>query len=297
MRNTAKAVTTALLLAVGLLSGCTHAQPESTPAAAPPPLSEPAVDMVTRSGSYPDQLWRVTTADEKLTEQCMRAAGFTWAGGARPPARHSGAEALADARQNGYGMSDTAPPPTTATETHTATDDDRRLRVALLGPDNDLAQLAIDGHAAYWFPRTGCAAQAHIAIYGSLDNWARISYIPQEINLTLSDQAQSDPRYQTTLQHWKTCMATHNYTYASPTDILNELATKYRTDPEPLTQRRSAEITIAVQDLTCDQQVGLTSTQDTLRRDYAQQLDPSDRAELTRLTQLFTQARQRASLP
>lgn len=295
MRDTAKAVMTALLLAVGLLSGCTHTQPESTLTAPPAPLSDAALDMVTRSGGYPDQLWRVTLAEEKLTERCMRAAGFTWTGSTQPPARHSGAEALADAHRNGYGMSDPSPPPTAAEETHAAEDDDPRLRAALLGPDNDLAQLAINGHAAYWFPRTGCAAQAHIAIYGSLDTWARISYIPQEINLTLSDQALSDRRYQAALHQWRTCMARHHFKYASPTDILNKLAAKYRNDHEPLTRRRAAEITIAVQDVTCDQHVGLTSTHDTLRREYAQKLSPSERAELTRLTQLFAQARQRTS--
>jgi hypothetical protein len=290
MRDTAKAITMTLLLAVGLLSGCTHTQPESTPAARPAQLSEAALDMVTRSGSYPDQLWRVTIAEEKLTERCMRAAGFTWTGGTRPPTRHTGAEALATARRNGYGMSDASPPPAAAERRRAATDDDPRLRTALLGPDNDLAQLAIDGHAAYWFPRTGCAAQAHIAIYGSLDTWARISYIPQEINLTLDGQALSDRRYQATLQQWRTCMTTHHHTYTSPTDIINKLATKYRSDREPLAHRRSAEIKIAVQDVTCDQQVGLTSTENTLRREYAQKLNPSERAELARLTELFAKA-------
>jgi hypothetical protein len=292
MFDTAKAVITASLLAVGLLSGCAHTQPESTPTG---PLFEAAVDMVTRSGSFPDQLWRVTTAEEKLTERCMRAAGFTWTGDTPPPTRHGAAEVLADARQHGYGMSDDPPSPTAADKTRVAADEDPRLRIALLGPGNDLAQLAIDGHAAYQFPRTGCAARTHIAIYGSLETWARISYIPQEIDLTLSNQAQSDRRYQAALQQWRTCMATQHYAYASPADILDKLAARYRDDHEPLAQRRAAEITIAVQDATCDQEVGLTSTEDALRREHAQELSSSERAELIRLAGLFAQARQRAS--
>jgi len=90
-------------------------------------------------------------------------------------------------------------------------------------------------------------------------------------------------------------MAAHHHTYASPTDIVDKLAVRYRSDNEPLAQRRVKEITIAVQDVTCDQQVTLTSTYDTLRREYAQRISPSERAELTRLTELFAQARQRTS--
>jgi hypothetical protein len=285
--DTARAVVTATLLATGLLSGCARNSP------APPDtsLSEAAVDIATQSGAYPDQMERVSLAENKLIERCMRGAGFTWSGAARRPARPSDAEVLANARRNGYGMSaagSPSAPPGTA-------DDGPRIRAALLGPDDDLARLVIDGRAAYWFPRTGCAAQAHIAVYGTLDDWARVSYVPPEIDLILGEQAESDDLYQAALGQWRTCMATHHHTYASPAAVPTELAAKYRTDDEPLAQRRAREITIAVDDATCAQQVGLTATRNALRRQHAQQLSSPQRAELARLADLFTQARRRTS--
>ncbi|MBE8516879.1 hypothetical protein ILP97_05005 [Amycolatopsis sp. H6(2020)] len=251
--------------------------------------------MVTHSGSYPDRLWRVATAEDRLIERCLRAAGIAWTGDTPPPIRRSAAEVLADARRHGYGMSDPAQPPTAAEEKRAAQAEDPRFRTAMLGPENDLAQLAVGDHTAYWFPRTGCRAQAHITAYGSLDTWARIFYVPQEFNLLLGNQARADRQYQATLQKWRTCMAAHQHTYASPTEIVDELAARYRHDGEPLGQRRAEEIEIAVQDVTCDQQVELTTTYNALRREYARRIGPSERAELTRLTQLFEQARLRTS--
>jgi hypothetical protein len=226
----------------------------------------------------------------------MRVAGFTWTGSARPPTRRSAAQELADARRHGYGMSDTAAPADPAEKPADKAAGDRRRQAALFGPDDAYAQLAIDGQVSYRFPRTGCMAQAHIAVYGSLDAWARISYVPQEINLTLGGQARSDPRYQSALKRWQACMAAQHYTYASPPALMTQLTTKYRNDHRTLAQRRSAEIKLAVRDVTCNQQTGLNSTEARLRREYAQRLGPAERTELTALTQLFAQVRQR-SLP
>ena len=291
MSSAARVVTTAMLVVVGLLSGCTPVRPESAPTGPPQRLSEEAVDLVTESGTYPEQRWRLRLADEKLTARCMRAAGFTWTGSAQPPPRRDAAQRLADARRHGYGMSDPAPADPPGKADDKAAKDPRR-QAALFGPDDAFDKLIIDGHASYQFPRTGCMAQAHIAVYGSLDAWARISYVPQEINLTLGDRARSDPRYQASLHRWQACMAAHQYAYGSPSEVIKKLTATYRNDHEPLNQRRSTEIKIAVQDITCNQQAGLTSTESALRREYAQRLDAAARTELTTLTQLFQQARQ-----
>jgi hypothetical protein len=285
-----------MLVAVGLLSGCTPARPESAPAVPPQRLSEEAVDLVTESGIYPEQRWRVRVADERLTARCMRAAGFTWTGSAQPPSRRDPAQQLADARRHGYGMSDTAAPADPPGKSNDKAAADPRRQAALFGPDDAFDKLVIDGHASYQFPRTGCMAQAHIAVYGSLDTWARISYVPQEFNLTLGDRARSDPRYQAALHQWQACMAAHHYAYGSPSEVIKKLTTTYLKGHEPLNQRRSTEIKIAVQDITCNQHAGLNSTEGALRREYARHLNTAERTELTTLTRLFEQARQRSLL-
>lgn len=294
MTSNATKTVTAVLLLVGLLSGCTSVRPESTPAVAPARLSEEAIDLVTSSGAVPVQMWRVQVADEKLTERCMWAAGFTWTGSAQPPApRRDAAQMLADARRNGYGMSDVDPE--AGPEPGAAPDP--RMLAALIGPEEDRAELVIDGRASYSFPRTGCLADAHTAIYGSLDTWARISYIPQEINVVLGGQARTDDRYQAALQGWRACMAAHGHAYESPLDLVERLAAAYPADRRPLARRRAAETRLAVQDVTCNQQAGLSTTEDKLRREYANRLSAKERAELTELTRLFVQAWHRSLAP
>jgi hypothetical protein len=274
------------LLMMGLLSGCGDARPGS----APERLSDATLNMITRTGDYPEQLWRVTLADEALTQRCMRAAGYNWSGGAIAPVPESDTRDLANARRHGYGLSD---PPAPA-ETPAQTGDEAGLRAALFGPDNSLSALTIDDATRYLFPRSGCAASAHKKIYGSLDTWARITYIPQETNLVVASQAIADPRYLAATQRWSACMATHHFTYDSPMDVASKLVERYRTDREPLARRRTTEITLAVQDMTCRQQAALRAAQAELTLEYAQKLAPAKRAELTQLTTLFAKARKRA---
>ena len=294
---------TALLVAVlalGALVGCGQPRHESDPApvnSAPAHLGADTVDMITRSGDYPERYHRVDVADVESIRRCMRAAGFAWAGVAgtvNPEAKEGGGVSLDVVREHGYGLSDGPEKP----EKIGSGVDDTALRAALFGAADDTAEMRSPNGPLYTFSRHGCAAQGHIAIYGDLDTWARISYLPQEYNLRLSTEAKADPRYETKLREWRACMAGKHYSYASPDDIVEKLIESYRTDHRPLAQRRAAEITIALQDVSCDKQVRMSATALTLRREYAQRLPAADRAELARLSALFRDAERRgASAP
>ncbi|GGQ85254.1 hypothetical protein [Couchioplanes azureus] len=281
------------VLAAGALAGCGH---HRAPPAAPAParLDEATVDMITNTGDYAERRHRVDRVDVSLTRQCMSAAGFAWAGVAdRPQPDPSGNRAvrLDYARRHGYGLSDgpAAPGPESA-----GPEVGDGLRTALLGPANDLARLDAPEGVVYSFPRQGCAARSHIAVYGDLDTWARIAYLPQEFNLRLESQAKADPRYTARLREWSSCLDRKHYSYESPTAVVEQLTAAYRTDRRTLAQRRASEIEIAVQDVLCDFEVRLSATALELRREYAQRLAPADRAELTRLSTLFGAAEQRS---
>jgi hypothetical protein len=289
MRDTTK-VTAVALMVLWLLFGCGYPQPKS----AEPQLDQATVDMITNTGGYPDRQYHVALVDMALTERCMRAAGISWRGQVdepNPDADAGGAVSVDWVRRHGYGLSDGN---TNAGQPQQPTSDDARLRTTLLGPRNALAKLVLPNKVVYWYPRTGCAAQAHIAVYGDLDTWARISYLPQEINLVLFNQVKADERYQAALQAWRDCMKQLNYSYVTPSDISSALAGAYRTDAEPLPQRKAKEIALALQDLGCNQQAYLSRTALQLRREYAQTIDPAQRAEMARLSTLFDEAERRS---
>ena len=282
------------VLACGSIAGCGH-QPQAATFPAPDRLDEATIDMITNTGDYSQRRYRVDEIDVSLTRQCMRNAGFAWAGVAdkpNPDANDGRAASLDYIRRHGYGLSEKPPAGGAAMPGPVA--DDTGLRTVLLGPADDLAELTAPNGVVYTFPHQGCAARSHIAVYGDLDTWARIFYLPQEINLALHGQATADPRYAAKLQGWRDCMARKNYSYESPNDAVERLTEQYRSDTRSLEQRRAAEIKIAMQDALCDEQVRLSATALALRREYAQRLQPSDRAEMARLSALFDEAELRS---
>ncbi|BFU42502.1 hypothetical protein [Krasilnikovia sp. MM14-A1004] len=281
------------VLAAGALVGCAH---RPTPAAAPGParLDEATVDMITNTGHYAERRYRVDEVDVALTRQCMSNSGFTWAGVAdrpQPDASGNRAVRLGYARKHGYGLSDG---PVAAGPESADSGGGAGLRTALLGPADDLATFHAAEGIVYTFPKQGCAARSHTAVYGDLDTWARIAYLPQEFNMRLQSEATADPRYTAKLREWSRCLGTKHYSYASPHAVVEQLTVAYRTDRRTLQQRRASEIRIAVQDVQCDFKVQLSATALNLRREYAQRLDPADRAELTRVSTLFDAAEQRS---
>jgi hypothetical protein len=285
------------VLAAVVLAGCVdHPAPVAASSTPPAPvhLDEAAVEMVTNTGDYAERRFRVDEVDVSLTRKCMSAAGFAWAGVAdkpKPDASGNRAVRLGYARTHGYGLSDgrAAAGPESA-----GPDVGERLRTALLGPANDLAEFVAPQGVVYTFPRQGCTARSHTAVYGDLDTWARISYLPQEFNLRLQSTATADPRYTVRLREWSTCLATKHYSYPSPNAVVEHLTAAYRTDHRTLRQRRASETEIAVQDVQCDFKVRLSATALDLRREYAQRLDPAERAELTRVSRLFGEVEQRS---
>ena len=282
-------------LAAAALAGCgNHPAPAAAPAPAPARLDEATVDMITNSGGYAERRFRVEEVDVSLTRQCMSSAGFAWAGVAdqpKPDPSDNRTVRLDYARKHGYGLSDG---PAAAGPESAGPEAGEGLRTALLGPANDLVEFVAPQGVSYTFPRQGCAARSHTTVYGDLVTWARIAYLPQEFNLQLHAQASADPRYTAKLRDWSRCLATKHYSYESPNAVVEKLTEAYRTDHRPLQQRRAAEIRLALQDVQCDFKVDLSVTALQLRREYAQRLGATDRAELTRVSASFDAAEQRS---
>jgi hypothetical protein len=253
-----------------------------------------AIDMITNSGDFPRRRHEVETADVALTEQCMRAAGVPWKGGVNAvneEAALGGSVSTGFVREHGYGLSDGK----TEEPGSSGADHDPRTRPVLLGPADDLVRLQGPAEVVYLYPRTGCAAQAHAQLYGDLDTWGRVFYLPQELNLTLHSRALADPRYTATLSAWSHCMREKGFSYASPSELVTELTEQYRGSRQPLADRRAKEITLALTDLDCNKKIRLAATGLELRREFAARLEPAEGREMNRLAARFAEAHQRAT--
>lgn len=257
-------------------------------------LDTAAVDLVTGSGGWEERRYRVEAADVELTRRCVAAAGLTWRGAAtpvNPEAKVGGGAGLDLIHEHGYGLSD--PPPAAARPGPVA--DDSALRRVLSGDPGDLADFRSPFGGVYRYSRGGCSARAHIEIYGDLESWMRISYLPQELNRRLDTAARADPRFAAKLRDWRSCMAAKGYPDRTPDDVVARLHVAYRGDTRPLAERRAAEVSIAEDDVSCDKRVGLSRTRLELRRAGALALPVADRAEVVRLAASFAAAERRAA--
>ncbi len=277
----------AAAVAAGVLAGCGE-RPGTEPPGAP---SAATVDLITQAGGYPERRHRIDVAEVELTRRCMSAAGFRWDGAAEawnPEAAEGSTISLDHLREHGYGLSGGPG----GGEPGAAGDEASRR--ALFGDAADMGELVSPRGASFRYPRQGCGAQAYVTLYGDLDTWARISYLPQELNLQLDERARADPRHAAEVGEWRTCMSAHGHPYASPEDAVDELRDKFRTDHRSPAQRKAEEIDIAVQDALCDREVGKTTTALEIRRELARRLPADDLAEMSRLSALFGLAEERA---
>ena len=270
------------------LPGCAS-QPGSTPAR--PIVSASlqgvlgldavAIDMITDSGGYPDRKYLVETADERVTAECMRSAGFTWSGFVYKPPPGSDEDRaldLDDRRKRGYGVADPGQEP----QPQIGGPDDGRS-AALFGKARKLAKLDAPGFGQAEFPVEGCLAQAHAAIFGDVATWARLMFLPQGANAILARTTDGDPRLLAAGKAWSRCMKDHGYRYAKPGEIRSDLQTSYRDDPDPVQVRQDKEIKLALQDAACDRKVGLARTELDLRRAAARMLPADQRSDLAHL--------------
>ncbi|WP_305784471.1 hypothetical protein [Symbioplanes lichenis] len=236
---------TLAVLAVGTLTGCGSPRPVGGPA---------TVDMITDSGGYPARRQLIDRATERATSTCMAAAGFAWSGFAGEPGPGPGNRA-----RDGYGITAPAvPPPGNATGGPEL--------AALIGSPPRRATLRLPGLAQYTFPDSGCLAEGRAAVAGDTTAWARLAYLPGELNKQLSQRVAGDPRLVAARAAWSGCMAGHGHRYAAPDDIPAALAGRLRAHPEQRAALHAEETALAGLDARCNQRTRLSRTELDLRR-------------------------------
>lgn len=283
----------AVVLAL-VLAGCSP-----QPAGSGRPGTDPAAaDLIARTGSYYQDQWLLDRTESRLADACMAARGFPVGTAPSEPDRadEEWRPVLAERREVGYRLreSDRAETASPAARYVRGLSAQRRaqFQAALYGGPGDQAGITLHDGKRFTFTTRGCLADSRSRIYGDPAQAARVTYLPQDFHvngyLTVRDQ----PAYRAVLAAWARCMAGRGHHYTSPAQAKQHLAAEYGHGSASVVARH--EVAVAVADADCARQVGVAGTVESLLRDYAAALDPTDRGELDALAALRQQAVARA---
>ncbi|MEV0439700.1 hypothetical protein AB0I46_12200 [Streptomyces spectabilis] len=301
-----------LVAALAGLAGCSGsepagpatARPERTPPAARLPAA--AVDMVTRSGTWPRTQQTLDTAVNELVHRCMKRAGFAYPAARAPlPEAFDDAEALVDLdRRKRYGYGIAARPPAAGPPPapyYTGLDEDRRRRfdLAFSGPPGVKKEVET-GMGTVRVADRGCGAEARRRLTGDVVSWARMYYVPQALNGRLDAQVPRQPGYVSALTGWRVCMTERGHPFPTPEKARKSLADAYGNSGRKNAQLKAddafrwKERAIAVADGECALKMRLPQAALAGRRALVASLPGKDRALLAELTRLQSAALERA---
>ncbi|SED67171.1 hypothetical protein SAMN05216489_04079 [Streptomyces sp. 3213] len=274
-----------LLLVTGL-AGCASARSAGPGHGAAP--TSGVVDLATRSGDWPRTEALLQNAVNRLDERCLRAAGFAVpsAPAVRLPAPgdEEAAIGLAQRRTIGYGIATPVPasaPPASETYANTLSAlDHNRYGTAQFGSAAPRTSVTLIRSATVEVASGGCVGDARRALAGDLRTWARLTYIPDQLDTRLSAQAMTDPRYLRALADWRTCLRGRGFSYISPEAAQAALRKAYPNSGGTAAFKRH-EIAVAVADGTCARTAHLPTVLLSVRRSLVSRL-PSGELSLLR---------------
>lgn len=239
------AMIAAALLAITLSSACGNRKNDSATPAALASLHIVA-----------SQPLALGLAEVRATQHCLQAHGFD-APQARPVVGSIGNVPLAiqpdAARVNGYG--DAIP-----RSADPADDPVERYAQTLPQAQRDQLHTVLDDRAAErarfntpngWSveaSRGGCAAEARVAVYGSVDNWLLAYYLPQDLN-DVAANAYTRAPVVAAIADYRLCMASHLY----PVDFPQDAVQQAQEASAGLGKPSKRELLIAAADAKCQQ--------------------------------------------
>jgi hypothetical protein len=211
-------------------------------------------------GAGPAEL---TVATDTLIEQCMHDKGFTYTTSQPQPnmtgeGNLSGALGLldeADADRNGYGYVVVKWTPPTTEATDAAASRTPEYNQALLGGADPASapRAQIDGYPAA-IPKEGCVADARARVYGSLEDYLRVTQLPLGL-LQFSKEAGDDEGVREAAGRYSSCMEAAGYPDVKNLKDAGSLAKERFGRPqesEPSPEERS----MAVADARCQRSSG-----------------------------------------
>jgi len=206
-------------------------------------------------------------AEAKATAECMAGAGFRY-----PPyevfqpspgatGRFGGFQSqltVEEAQAHGYegritmkGEARLDPSAALNAYVSTLTEADRARYWQLLnGQDSPTVSLRLPDGAEVAASSRGCVAQARKEVYGSVLNYLRLFYFPQQVN-QFGEQAESDPAVRRALERYASCMRGAGYDVGSPADATRLAQERFGSTRAPGSPPTDAERAMGVADARC----------------------------------------------
>jgi hypothetical protein len=158
-----------------------------------------------------------------------------------------------------------------------------RYKAAQFGTNALKTTVTLIARAKVRVPRAGCVVAARRRLAGDVRTWARLGYVPDQLDTRLSAQAVGDPRYKAALTSWRTCLRAEGFDYASPDMAQAALSAQYETTGGTAAFKRR-EIAVAVADGKCAGTVHLSTVLLTIRRSLVADMPNAELALLRTLT-------------
>ncbi|MEU6990958.1 hypothetical protein ABZ953_09930 [Streptomyces sp. NPDC046465] len=267
-------------------------------------MSTEALDMVTRSGSWPRAQQTLDTAVNKLVHRCMKDEGFTYPAKRAPlPTALDDSAAVVDLRgrkDHGYAIA-TKPrpsgPPPAPYYTDLPPDRKRSFDLAFSGPANSGDDVST-GIGTVRVRRQGCDAEARRDLTGDVTVWARMYYAPEALNGRLDAKVPKAREFKAAMSAWRSCMAARGYAFRTPEearDSLNRhfLENKHRKGRSEDAFRKR-EKAVAVADGACAIEADVPGTAVRVRQETIATLPKKDQAFLADMASYQSEALKRA---
>ncbi|MFC0627884.1 hypothetical protein [Kribbella deserti] len=276
-----------------VFAGCAKSDPALT--APPAELDSTALDLLTQSGSFHQHEYLLTAAEEVLVGRCMRNQGVAYP--KEPPKADTRTDEervlnLAERQRQGYGLSQPNGSNVPALDQYV-----RALPVAartaftraLFGADDQRRAIELPGTGPVSFPGNGCLHDAQAALFGDILTWARVTYVPEELNNKLAALATASPEYKQAMRRWSTCMNHRGYKYAEPAKVSEDFSARYEANGKSK-ELLQQEIKAAVADATCAQQVDIPDLVIHLKKSKAATLSVAELHSMSELAAVWSQA-------
>lgn len=132
-------------------------------------------------------------------------------------------------------------------------------------PDPELGVVSIPGGPSVAWDRTSCLTKAQREVYGSDDEFMRLTL---ETNMAVNEVhrlTENDPDYLSGVERWRKCMNQRGYDYARPGAAAVDLGRALQDGQIALEELRAKEIATATADAECFLQTGLVDLRRTVQ--------------------------------
>ncbi len=304
MRARAGLVRILAVVALGCVSACSTAPPgggraeEPRRASASEGVGAAALDLATMTGQWGTKESALESAMGRATDDCMKARGF------RGPASDGVLEnwdegrdiGLERRRTQGYGLDPARskavdPEPRPDVDAYVAgLSKEKRLEYSnvLLGSAGPRLTVRLPGGRVIDTPLEGCVAEGRRRVFGTIENWASVQYVPEAINAAVDVKVMSSNSYGQALVAWRGCMSAKGIQASSPVELARSVEDDYSRHV-PNTSAREVRVAVADGECALASHLGLAAL--AARRQLLQtSLDTQQRKLLNQATRLWLDA-------